>query len=60
MWILKAIGVALAAIGTLMIFTHSVGIPLHLHPAAHEGFAIKKLALGIILLGVGLFMITKN
>ncbi len=54
---LKFIGGVMAAIGLLMIFTHTVGLPSGLLPAAEEGIALKRLFYGLLLVVAGLLLI---
>ncbi len=53
---LKFFGAIMAAIGTMMILSHTVGIAAF-PEAQHEGIAMKRLFYGILLLVAGLLFI---
>ncbi len=54
--VLQIFGAIMAAIGMLMIFTHTVGIAAF-PEVQHEGIALKRLFYGILLVIAGLLLI---
>ncbi|MFZ3077209.1 MAG: hypothetical protein WA139_02025 [Candidatus Aenigmatarchaeota archaeon] len=55
--VLQFFGGIMAAIGALMILSHTIGLPPGLLPPAEEGIALKRMFYGLLLVAAGLLLI---